>query len=234
MLEARFPRVPGEVGNALTFDFPVHYEVIPDASPQRVVRRAAEGLLPAFIEGARRLVARGADGITTNCGFLSLYQEEIAAAVELPVMSSSLMQVGMVQALLPPGQRVGVLTISKATLTAAHLEKARVPADTPITGTREDCHFNQVILGDRLELDTERARADLIEAGRRLVEEHANIGAVVLECTNMCPYSADLARDLGLPVFDMAGFIRWFQAGLSPQHWETLRHSGGGEPRTRP
>ena len=80
MLEARFPRIPGDVGHAGTWPFPVLYKVVPGASPERVVRRRAEGLLEAFIAGARELVALGADGITTNCGFLSLFQRELAAA----------------------------------------------------------------------------------------------------------------------------------------------------------
>ena len=43
MLEARFPRIPGDMGNALTWPFPVHYKVVRSASPDRVVRRGAEG-----------------------------------------------------------------------------------------------------------------------------------------------------------------------------------------------
>ena len=70
MLEARFPRVPGDMGNALTWPFQVHYRVVRGASPDRVVRNRAEGLLQPFIEAAKDLVATGADGITTNCGFL--------------------------------------------------------------------------------------------------------------------------------------------------------------------
>src|ERR1700726_4492986 len=74
MLEARFPRIPGDMGNASTFPFPVLYKVVSGASPDRVVRKRAEGLLDAFLGAAAELVALGADGITTNCGFLSLYQ----------------------------------------------------------------------------------------------------------------------------------------------------------------
>lgn len=111
MLEARFPRIPGDMGNARTWPFPVLYKVIPGASPERVVRNRAEGSLPAFLEAAEELVRTGADGITTNCGFLSLFQAEIAAKVKVPVATSSLMQIPMAQALLPPGKRVGVLTV---------------------------------------------------------------------------------------------------------------------------
>src|ERR1700704_979246 len=85
MLEARFPRIPGDMGNAGTWPFPVLYKVVRGASPDRVVRRRAEGLLEDFLEAARELVALGADGITTNCGFLSLYQHELAEHVGVPV-----------------------------------------------------------------------------------------------------------------------------------------------------
>ncbi|MBE9551924.1 MAG: aspartate/glutamate racemase family protein, partial [Proteobacteria bacterium] len=105
MLEARFPRIPGDMGNALTWPFPVHYRVVRGASPDRVVRQRAEGLLEDFIAAARELVADGVDGITTNCGFLSLFQDELAAAAGVPVATSSLMQAPMIQATLPPGKR---------------------------------------------------------------------------------------------------------------------------------
>ena len=98
MLEARFPRIPGDMGNATSWDFPVHYKIVRGASPDKVVRRNAEGLLPDFIAAAQELVADGVDGITTNCGFLSIFQHDIAKAVGVPVATSSLMQTAMVNA----------------------------------------------------------------------------------------------------------------------------------------
>ena len=114
-----------------------------------MVNRRAEGLAPAFVAAARELVADGVDGITTNCGFLSLFQAELAAAAEVPVAASSLMQVGMVARLLPPGRRVGVLTISAASLSPEHLEAAGVPPGTPVGGVDPDGAFATTILGDR-------------------------------------------------------------------------------------
>ena len=35
MLETRFPRIPGDMGNAETWPFPVLYKVVPGASPRR-------------------------------------------------------------------------------------------------------------------------------------------------------------------------------------------------------
>jgi hypothetical protein len=108
MLETRFPRIPGDMGNAETWPFPVLYNVVPGASPRRVVCEKAEGLLDEFLAAAAELVRLGADGITTTCGFLSLYQREIAAHVGVPVATSSLMQIPFIERVLPPGRRAGV------------------------------------------------------------------------------------------------------------------------------
>ena len=220
MLESRFPRIPGDFGNALTWPFPVLYRVVRGASPDRVVRRRAEGLLDVFIEAARDLVADGADGITTNCGFLSLFQDELAAACDVPVATSSLMQVPFIERTLPPGRRVGVLTISSATLEPEHLETAGCAADTPVGGTDGGCEFTRAILGDEPTLDIALAERDILDAGDALVSAHPEVGAVVLECTNMVPYAAALRARLGLPVYSGYSFVQWFQSGLAPPRFE--------------
>ena len=167
MLDARFPRIPGDMGNATTWPFPVLYRIVRDASPDLVVRRGAEGMLSAFVDAARDLVRDGADGITTNCGFLSLFQQELSEAVPVPVVTSSLMQVEMVNRTLPAGKRAGVLTISASTLTEDHLRKAQVPEGTPIGTTEGGQEFTRAILENEESLNVEKARADNVEAARR-------------------------------------------------------------------
>lgn len=216
MLDARFPRIPGDMGNALSWPFPVHYKIVRDASPDRVVRQGAAGLLDAFIAAARELEADGVDGITTNCGFLSLYQEALTEAVSLPVATSSLMQVAQVNATLPKGKRTGILTISGSTLTPDHLAAANVPKGTPIASTENGTEFTRAILGNELQLDIAAARADNIAAAKTLTSENPDLGAIVLECTNMVPYAADIRAATGLPTYSVHSFITWFQSGLTP------------------
>src|SRR6185312_15878216 len=165
MLDARFPRIPGDMGNAGTWPFPVLYRVVRGASPERVVLDAASGLLDDFLRAAADLVADGAEAITTNCGFLSVFQRELAAHVNVPVATSALMQVPWVQAMLPPGRRVGVLTVSAATLTARHLEAAGVPADTPIVGTEHGREFFRVLVrAEQQDMDVALAAEDILDA----------------------------------------------------------------------
>ena len=218
MLDARFPRIRGDMGNASTWPFPVLYRVVRGATPERVVLEGARGLLHAFMDAAKELVALGAEAITTNCGFLSLFQAELAQAVGVPVATSSLMQVPWVQATLPPGRRVGVLTICRATLSELHLEAAGAPADTPLAGTENGREFFRVLIkAEKPDLDIGAAREDILDAGRNLVRAHPHVGAIVLECTNMPPYAAALQDELGLPVYDIYSMIQWFHAGLRPR-----------------
>ncbi|MBI1385807.1 MAG: aspartate/glutamate racemase family protein [Rhizobiales bacterium] len=219
MLDARFPRIVGDMGNALTWPFPVHYRIVRGATPERAVAGGADGLLAPFIAAARQLQSDGVDGITTNCGFLSLYQDELRGALDIPVATSSLMQVPAIAATLPRGRHVSILTISAASLTPAHLEAAGVPPGTPVVGTEQGEEFTRVILGDEPLLDVAKARADMLVAGRSLMAQHPATGAILLECTNMVPYAADLAEDLGVPVFSIYSFIVWFQAGLRPRRF---------------
>src|SRR5271166_5517957 len=199
MLETRFPRIPGDMGNAKTWPFPVLYKVVPGASPRRVVSDKAEGLLDEFLSAAGELVRLGADGITTTCGFLSLYQREIAAHVGVPVATSSLMQIPFIQHVLPPGKRVGVLTVSAENLTERHLLAAGADPTTPVVGTDDGSEFTRVMINDEERLDVAAAERDILAAGSALSER------------------------LRLPVFSIYTFVTWFHSGLVPRDFGRAR-----------
>jgi Asp/Glu/hydantoin racemase len=123
-----------------------------------------------------------------------------------------------VQATLPPGKRVGVVTVSAATLTPAHLQAAGVPTDTPVEGTEGGREFFRVLIkAEKDDLNVALAEQDILAAGRALVSRHPDVGAVVLECTNMPPYAAALQAELGLPIYDIYSMVAWFHAGIRPR-----------------
>jgi Asp/Glu/hydantoin racemase len=216
MLDTRFPRIPGDMGNATTFPFPVRYERVSGADPDLVVRRGAAGLLSAFVDGARRLEREGVGAITTNCGFLVKFQRELAQSVEVPVFTSSLLLVPLVHRLLPPGRRVGIMTVNAGSLTAEHLAGSGIGGDIPIAvvGMETEKEFTRALLGNELVLDVDAAREEHVRVARRLVGEHPDVGAIVLECTNMPPYTADIQRETGLPVFDIVSLVTMVHAAL--------------------
>jgi len=223
MLDTRFPRIPGDMGNATTFPFPVRYPRVSGAAPDLVVRRGAAGLLDAFVEGARALEREGVGAVTTNCGFLVKFQREMAAAVRVPVFTSSLLLVPLVHRLLGPGRRVGVMTVNAPSLTPEHLAGAGIGPEIPLAviGMETEKEFTRVLLDNELGLDVEAARDEHIRVARRLVAEHRDVGAIVLECTNMPPYADDIRRETGLPVFDITSLVRMahdaLAAGIAPR-----------------
>src|SRR2546423_8307312 len=209
MLDTRFPRIPGDMGNAATFPFPVRYQRVAGADPDLVVRRGAAGWLPAFVEGARRLESEGVGAITTTCGFLVKFQRELAGSVAVPVFTSSLLLVPLVHRLLPRGRRVGIMTVNAGSLTQEHLDSAGIGGDVPlaVAGMEAEKEFTRVLLGNEMVLDVDAAREEHVRVARRLVAEHPDVGAIVLECTNMPPYTADIQRGTGLPVVGIVSLV---------------------------
>jgi Asp/Glu/hydantoin racemase len=218
VLDTVFPRVPGDIGHAATFPFPVLYHKVRNASPSRVVREGDPALLEGFIQGARSLEASGVLAITTSCGFLAMFQRQLAEAVRVPVFTSALQMVPLVSRMLGPGRAVGILTVEGRALGPRHLAGAGISEDISVViwGLERGHAFTPVLLDNELELDVEAARRENVEAAREMMERHPEVGAIVLECTNMPPYATAIRDATGLPVFDITTLVRMVYAALVP------------------
>ncbi len=218
VLDTVFPRVPGDIGHAATFPFPVLYHKVRNASPSRVVREGDPALLEGFIQGARSLEASGVLAITTSCGFLAMFQRQLAEAVRVPVFTSALQMVPLVSRMLGPGRAVGILTVEGRALGPRHLAGAGITEDINVViwGLERGHAFTPVLLDNELELDVEAARRENVEAAREMMERHPEVGAIVLECTNMPPYATAIRDATGLPVFDITTLVRMVYAALVP------------------
>jgi len=217
MLDTRFPRPPGDVGHPRTFGVPVRRLVVPGAVPHRVVASAASllasGLHLRFIEAMQALERDGACALTTSCGFLVLLQRQLQAAVQVPVVSSSLLQL---PALLQSQPQVGVLTISAEHLTGEYLLAAGVPparlGDVAVQGVDAAGEFAGAILGNRVAMDIEQARSDVVAAATALRSRAPGLRTLVLECTNMPPYAQAIREATGLEVrslLDAPQLVAW-------------------------
>ena len=206
MLDTVFPRFVGDVGNAMTWPFPVRYHVISGAVPAKVVTSDPDpALLEPFIAGAKRLEADGVHAITTSCGFLAIYQQQLAAAVTVPVLTSALLQVPLASQLIGAGRAVGVLT-ERPHLTEEHF--AGVGWSARELGVRvgalaADAQFPRVYLEGGTEADPAQLRDEVVAGAQQLCATHPDIGALVMECTNFVPFSQDVRRAIGLPVYDL-------------------------------
>lgn len=204
MLQTRFPRPVGDVGHPQSWRMPVHYRVVPQAAPARIVAHTDPQLLAPFIQAAQALVADGVRGITTSCGFLVRWQAALQAAVDVPVWTSSLLQ-------LPNLDHPGVLTVDAHSLRADDLRCAGADPSTPVVGLAPGCHLQRVLLEDQPTLDGRMAASDAVQAARSLVQLHPGVRHIVLECTNLPPYAEAIADATGRPVHHLMSFVheRW-------------------------
>lgn len=216
MLDTRFPRPLGDVGHPATFEPPTRRVVLEKAWPSEVVRSAdglrASGLEPGFVAVVQLLEREGALAITTSCGFLVLLQDALQAAVRVPVVTSSLLQLPH---LLQRHGRVGVLTIGAEVLGREHLLCAGVPeaalADVVVQGVAPDSEFVRCILGNADRMDLAQAQADVVAAAQALKQREPALAHVVLECTNMPPYQAAIEQATGMRCWSLLDDARLLQ-----------------------
>jgi hypothetical protein len=221
MLDCNIPFVPGDVGNASTYDFPVQFLLVPGATGDAVVGRQDPALEPRFVEAAQELVAQGVRAITGDCAYMGAYQDAVADSVEVPVFLSSLMQVPMVVSMLRGEDKLAVLVANGQTVSDRLLEPVGIIGEARercvFRGLEDKDHFRSVCLEDRGELDLAQMEADMVQTAREVVSDHPDVRAFLLECSDMPPYSAAVQGATGLPVFDWIGFINYV-------HHAVVRH----------
>ena len=201
MLDTAFARPPGDAGNAASWPFPVLIERVPGAHARAVVRGEFAGSA-AFIEAAQRLQARGAVAIISTCGFLVREQQALAAAVKVPVETSTLLHYQKLSECISPGRRVAVLTIDATAVDATVRARAGIDDDALIFSLTEDAHFVRAILGGNEALDVDRARDEWVRLAGDVQRRHGDIGQWLFECANMPPYAAAVTAATGVAVFD--------------------------------
>jgi hypothetical protein len=218
-LETSFTKIPGHIRNPATFGFPVVYRVVAGATPDRVVRQADPLLLGPFISAARELEAGGVAAITGACGFLVLFQQQLADSVTVPLYASSLVQLPMVHRMLRKDRKVGLLTADRDSLTRRHLAAIggkSVPVC--IAGMAGQPEFREVILeGRRTELDAARLRREVLTEVGRLARDNPDMGALIIECTDLVPFAQAIQAAAGVPVFDIVTLTQMVHQSLTRQ-----------------
>lgn len=215
ILDAAYPCVPGNVGNATTYKFPVRYQEVRGASIDRLLNRRDPALREAFVEAALELQGRGVKAITGACGFMAYFQQEVAEAVEIPVFLSSLMQIPFMHAMA--GGRVGVITANATRLTARHFTASGIPDTIPVVlaGMEDQTEFREAILEEKGTLDSEAIEREVSEVARGLVRAHPDIRSILLECSDLPPYAHAVQKVTGRPVFDFISMINYVQQTIA-------------------
>ncbi len=208
-LDTAFPRIVGDVGNPASHAMPARVRIVGGADAARIVCDGPppEEMAQRFVRAARALEAEGAAAIVSTCGFLIHLQDRIAAAVGIPVMLSALSLVPMA-ATATGGRPVGIVTASRVALGPASLRAAGIDAGAVrIVGMEDDTAFRETFTAprsdQRRDLDRAAMERAVVARAAALVAQEPGIGAIVLECGNLPPYSAAIRTRTGRPVLHL-------------------------------
>jgi hypothetical protein len=217
-LTANIPFAPGNVNNASTFDFPVRYESLGDLDPTWVVSAEPHPeVKKRSIEAAQKLQNYGCRAIIGNCGFFGNYQPFVAGELNVPFYGSSLLQIPMMLPTLRQDQKVGVLTANGEALEAAPaLENCGVTdrSRLVIYGMENEPEVATNHLGCTGVLSLTNMERDLVNVSRQMVEEHPEVGAILLECTEFPPHAAAIQDAVRRPMWGFTTMAQWIHEGI--------------------
>jgi aspartate/glutamate racemase len=209
ILDASYPCVPGNVGNASTFSFPVRYEKVQGASIDRLLNKQDPELATPFIQAARNLRDHGVKAITGACGFMAFFQQEVAAGIDIPVFLSSLLQIPFIHQIT--GKKVGIITANASCLTPKHFQATGIPQSLPmvIAGMENQTEFREAVLEEKGSLDSSKIEQEVVQVAKKLVASNPDVGAILLECSDLPPYAKAIQQAVDLPVFDFFTMINY-------------------------
>ena len=212
MNDSTIPRIPGDPGHAETFSFPVIYEVLKGFPFEDLVNIKRDNI-DILIERAQILQEKGVNLIVADCGLFGIYHEELRRHLKIPFIGSALDIIPLLQRFLPVNRKVGIITGDTRILKSDHFEASGIDPETVlIAGMDNSSEFKKVVIEKNPELNIDKMREELIDTALSLLNK--DLGAIVLECTNLISFRIDLQNILKVPVFDLVSLIEFYVSGF--------------------
>lgn len=200
-----YPKLPGNVANATTYPFPVLYREV-----NFEIERLFEGDLSIkdeIIRAAKELEQQGVRAIIGACGYFAHFQQDVKEAVDVPVFLSSLCQLPIIKTGISEKKKIAILAASGDNITDELLKKIGADSSRLIVENIGGLESFSAIRYGKTELDNGRLTKDLCKVAVDLQEREPDIGAILLECSDLPPYAKQIQAVTGLPVFDFNTMI---------------------------
>lgn len=208
----------GNSTNPDTFDFQIKYSRIKGANVHTILESPCPNVLKLMINEVKEMEKQGIKAITTSCGFNAIFQKELADAVDIPIFTSSLMQVPLVKSMFGKQKNVGIITAKKSALSNQHLTNAGINSDISlhIEGLESCTEWNKIFLSPDEDIDLAKIEHEIIDTASLMMEQ-SNIGAFILECTDLPPFADAIRKMTGRPVFDFVTLTNMVYQSINNQ-----------------
>jgi Asp/Glu/hydantoin racemase len=219
--------IHGHHNYATTYNFPVRIKFIdPYRVPNNEWGEGSQWNLPKYKKCAKELEEEGVAAICTNCGLTGNIQEELANSVNTPVFTSSLMQVPFVSRSLKKGKKVGIIVAGGKLardddykmLRACGIDES-IPYVLIGMDESKDAEVWESQFFPGIKYEPKKVEAVMVSEAKKMVSENPDIGAIVLECTEMPLYAAAVREATGLLVFDSSTMIRYVYHAIVKKHY---------------
>ncbi|MCA1386364.1 MULTISPECIES: hypothetical protein [unclassified Bradyrhizobium] len=205
----------GSLMSSATFDLPIISETVIGAWADIVIPGAPE-LEPACVAAAKRLVERGAVAISSNCGYFIRHQAAVAAAVDVPVVTSSLLLLPALLRQLPAAAKLAVVVAQPK-----HLSEDMLGIDDPAARARVvigGIENSSLVRNENMRppprTDIAEIERDVVACTTQLRDSHPDIAVFLFECTGMPLTAPAVRRITGLPVYDITTLCRMTLASV--------------------
>ena len=206
----------GNSTNPASYSFPVRFCRVRGANIETILENPSPVVLQTMIAEARDMVKEGVRAITTSCGFNAIFQEDLAEAVDVPVFTSSLLQVPFVQKIIGIRAEVAVITAKAAALKPGHFAAAGITRtdNVHVHGLEGCTQWGKIFSSPDEEMDLEAVRQEILGVALKALDSHPGTRAFVLECTDLPPFAEEIRGVTGLPVFDFITLVNTVHASL--------------------
>lgn len=206
-----YPMVPGNVVNAWTYNYPVRFKAVKGLDTPTLHSGAPEAF-EEILKAAKELEAEGVRAISGACGFFGHFQKQLADAMDIPVAISSVVQIPWIRTIMKSGSKIGIMTANACAMSDKLFASCGIDRtdDLVVADLRHGESFHN-IMEDKGSFDNTGVRNDVVNAAIKLVEENPDIGAILLECSDMPPYAWEIQKATKRPVFDFITLINWLQ-----------------------
>lgn len=210
-LYAHLPFFPGNVSNCWTYDFPVKFKFVEGTGIDNILA-GDKSLVDNILKAAKELETDGCRVICANCGFFGHYQSIIAEQMDIPVYLSSLVQTSWALMSMSSKKKLGILTANKNNLTEEMFESCGVSEKLQkrcvVYGAQDLEEFPNILTG-KGGLHYNKLSDEITGLARKMVAENPDVGAILLECTDMPPYAWKIQAELNMPVYDAITLIKY-------------------------
>ncbi|MFW2367208.1 MAG: aspartate/glutamate racemase family protein [Desulforhopalus sp.] len=206
----------GNSTNPLTYPFPVIFKKVGGANYHSVLVSPDARLIGTMVTAAESMIDQGVKAIITSCGFNAIFQKELADALKVPVYTSALLQIPFIRASLGR-KKLLVITASKQDLRPDHFHAVGVVdmQGIHIYGMEEMPEWGKISRSPDEPISLKKVGDEVVSLASAAKQEHPDLGAVLLECTDLPPFADAVRKAVDLQVYDLLTMVALIHKSFS-------------------